>query len=121
MLQKLFNHSSPSDTLKYIEITQDMMDKYIDRGIMYMLDNEGTKSECVVTDEGNGILKIKNIATKPKYQGKGYGKTLIDFIIEKYREKYSVLQVGTGDSLLTIFLQKMWICSFPYCQNFFYR
>lgn len=36
--------------------------------------NNGVKSECVVTDEGNGIIEIKNIATAPDYQGNGYAK-----------------------------------------------
>ena len=27
---------------------------------------------------------------------------MIDFIIKNYKEKYSILQVGTGDSTLTI-------------------
>ena len=44
----------------------------------------GVKCECVVTDEGNGILEIKNIATEPEYQGKGYGKALIDFVAVSY-------------------------------------
>ena len=35
-------------------------------------------------------------------QGKGYGKALIDFLASKYADEYSVLQVVTGDSLLTI-------------------
>ena len=33
-------------------------------------------AECVVTDEGNEILEIKNIAVDPQNQGKGYGKAL---------------------------------------------
>ena len=69
---------------------------------MYILDDNGVKSECVVTDEGNGILEIKNIATNPKFQGMGYGKSLIDFIANKYKNKFSILQVGTGDSPATI-------------------
>ena len=81
---------------------EDMINRYLDKGAMYVLYDNGVKSECVVTDEGNGILEIKNIATEPKYQGKGYGKTLIDFITLKYKGEYSVLQVGTGDSPLTI-------------------
>ena len=79
-----------------------MIDQYIDRGTMYVLDDNGIKCECIVTDEGKGVLEIKNIATEPKYQGKGYGKALIDFVAMKYKEKYSILQVGTGDSPLTI-------------------
>lgn len=81
---------------------EDMIDRYLDKGKMYVLDDNGIKCECVVTDEGNGILEIKNIATVPEYQGKGYAKAIIDFIITKYRKEYSSLQVGTGDSLSTI-------------------
>ena len=81
---------------------EDMIDKYINRGTMYILEDNGVKAECVVTDEGNGILEIKNIATNPKFQGMGYGKRLIDFVVNKYKNKFSVLQVGTGDSPATI-------------------
>ena len=81
---------------------ESMIDRYIDRGMMYVLVDNGVKCECVVTDEGKGILEIKNIATAPEYQGKGYGKAPIDFVAAKYKGKYSILQVGTGDSPLTV-------------------
>ena len=81
---------------------EDMIDKYINRGTMYILEDNGVKAECVVTDEGNGILEIKNIATNPKFQGMGYGKSLIDFVANKYKNKFSILQGGTGDSPATI-------------------
>ena len=75
---------------------EDMVERYLDKGIMYVLIDNGVKSECIITDEGNGILEIKNIATVPNYQGRGYGKALIDFVAKKYKKRYSVLQVGTG-------------------------
>ena len=81
---------------------EDMVDRYIDKGTMYVFDDNGVKSECVITDEGNGIIEIKNIATVPEHQGKGYAKALIDFLVEEYGGKYSVLQVGTGDSPMTV-------------------
>ncbi len=81
---------------------EDMIDRYIDKGKMYVLDDNGIRCECIVTDEGNGILEIKNIATYPEYQGKGYAKKLIEYISGKYKGKYTVLQVGTGDSPMTI-------------------
>ena len=81
---------------------EEMIERYIDSGTMYVLDDDGIKCECIVTDEGNGVLEIKNIATVPEYQGKGYAKAMIDFIIKKYSERYTLLQVGTGDSPLTI-------------------
>ena len=63
---------------------EDMIDQYLEHGTMYVLDDDGIQCECVVTDEGHGILEIKNIATKPEAQGKGYGRILIEFIVEKY-------------------------------------
>lgn len=93
---------------KYMELLfladeqEDMIDKYINRGMMFVLDDNGVKAECVVTDEGNGILEIKNIATNPKFQRMGYGKILINFLITQYKNQFSILQVGTGESFATI-------------------
>lgn len=99
---------------------EDMIDRYIEKGTVYVLDDDGVKCQCVVTDEGNGILEIKNIATKPEYQGKGYGKKLIDFLIMNYRETYSILQVGTGDSPLTVpFYEKCGFIRSHSIKNFF--
>lgn len=99
---------------------ENMIDKYIDKGIMYVLDDYGIKGECIITDEGGGVLEIKNIAILPKWQRKGYGRVLIDFISAKYGEKYSVLQVGTGDSPLTIpFYEKCGFTRSHSIKNFF--
>jgi len=81
---------------------EDMIDRYLERGTMYVLEDNGIKAECVVTDEGNGILEIKNIATEPEYQKRGYARTLVEYVIDRYCGEFSVLQVGTGDSPLTI-------------------
>ena len=81
---------------------ESMVERYLEKGTMYVLEDNDEKAECVVTDEGNGILEIKNIAVDPENQRKGYGKALIDFLASKYADEYSVLQVGTGDSPLTI-------------------
>ena len=99
---------------------EDMIEKYLDKGTMYVLDDDGIKGECVVTDEGNGVLEIKNIATSPESHGKGYGRLLIDFIAEKYAGIYTTLQVGTGDSPLTIpFYEKCGFKRHHLIKNFF--
>ena len=38
-----------------------MIDRYLERGTMYILDDNGVKGVCVVTDEGDGILEIKTL------------------------------------------------------------
>ena len=48
---------------------EDMVDRYLERGDMYVLEDGGVKAECVVTDEGDGILEIKNLAVCPEFQG----------------------------------------------------
>ena len=99
---------------------ESMVDCYLEKGTMYVLEDNGVKAECVVTDEGNEILEIKNIAVDPKNQGKGYGKALIDFLASKYADEYSVLQVGTGDSPLTIpFYEKCGFVRSHKTPNFF--
>ena len=81
---------------------EDMIDRYLQRGVMYVLEDDGVKAACVVTDEGDGILELKNIAVAPDFQRKGYGRALVTFLIQTYRGQYQVLQVGTGDSPSTI-------------------
>ena len=99
---------------------ENMIDRYLEQGTMYVLEDDGVKAECVVTDEGSGILEIKNIATDPDWQGMGYGKALIEFIAEQYSGDYSVLQVGTGDSPLTIpFYEKCGFIRSHIIPNFF--
>lgn len=114
------NKKKHLDLLLLADEQEDMIDRYLDKGIMYVLDDNGVKSECVVTAEGNGILEIKNIATIPEHQGKGYAKTLIDFLVKEYSGKYSVLQVGTGDSPLTVpFYEKCGFVRTHSIPNFF--
>lgn len=99
---------------------EDMIDRYLDKGIMYVLDDKGIKGECVVTDEGDGVLEIKNIAVLPECHGKGYGRILIEYIAERYRNQFSVLQAGTGDSPLTIpFYEKCGFVRHHTVENFF--
>lgn len=98
----------PRNKKQYLELLlladeqEDMIDDYLERGTMYVLEDNGVKAECVVTDEGGGILELKNIAVGPAFQGKGYGKALIDFLVDTYAGKYRLLQVGTGDSSATV-------------------
>ena len=91
------------DLLLLADEQESMIDRYLERGIMYILIDKGkVRSECVITVENGNTVEIKNIATYPEDQGKGYAKHLINFIAKKYQNKYQIMQVGTGDSPLTI-------------------
>ncbi|MBQ8210399.1 MAG: GNAT family N-acetyltransferase [Clostridia bacterium] len=120
IIEVIENKKQYLDLLLLADEQEDMIDRYIDKGTMYVLNDNGVKSECVVTDEGNGILEIKNIATVPDYQGNGYAKALIDFLAKEYGGKYFVLQVVTGDSPLTVpFYEKCGFIRSHSIPNFF--
>lgn len=84
------------DLLLLADEQEDMVDLYLDRGDMFVLDDNGVKAECVVTKESDGVYELKNIAVNPVDQRKGYGRKLIEFLVAHYSD-CKVLFVGTGD------------------------
>lgn len=99
---------------------ESMIERYLERGTMYVLADEGVKTVCVVTDEGGGVLEIKNLATAPQYQGRGYGKAMLDYIAARYAPTHHTLLVGTGDSPLTVpFYEKCGFTRSHIIPNFF--
>ena len=77
---------------------ENMIKKYLYRGTLYTLYDKDLKTVCIVTKEKEDTCEIKNIATYEKYQGKGYGKIMLEYIIEKYKGKCKILLLGTGEN-----------------------
>ena len=115
-----------ADKKRYLELLlladeqEDMIDRYLEEGTLFVLEDNGTKGVCVVTDEGDGILEIKNLATDPAFHGKGYGRALIDHVAKTYAGSFHTLQVGTGDSPATVpFYEKCGFVRSHVLKNFF--
>ena len=83
---------------------ESMIDRYLERGEMYVMQDmsETPVAVAVVTDEGEGVLELKNIAVDPRFQGKGYGREMIEYLCRNYRGRFQVLTAGTGDSRKTM-------------------
>lgn len=82
---------------------QDMIDRYLARGKMFVAYQEKTIiGVCVVTKESSFLYEIKNLAIAPPYQKQGYGKAFIAFICNYYQGDYRYLQVGTGAGTPTV-------------------
>ena len=79
-----------------------MIAHYLDRGTMFVLDDGGIRAEAVVCDAGCGVIEIKNLAVLPKFQRRGYGRALVDFVCARYAPTHQAVLVGTGDSPLTV-------------------
>ena len=90
------------DKRKYLDLLltadeqESMIDRYLDRGDMFVLNDNGVKAECVVTKEAEGVYELKNIAVISGCRRRGYGKKLIDFLFSRYPDCRTLL-VGTGD------------------------
>ncbi len=93
---------------------ESMIDRYLERGEMFVMQNRTATpvAVAVVTDEGNGILELKNLAVHPLFQRKGYGREMIAYVCGYYRNRFHTLLVGTGDSRQTISFYKN--CGFGY-------
>jgi GNAT superfamily N-acetyltransferase len=85
------------DLLLLADEQESMIEKYLGRGDMFALYDNGLKSVCVVTHEGPDTCELKNIATYEKWQGMGYGSALIQYISTFYKDKYTTMIVGTGE------------------------
>lgn len=116
----------PNDKKQYLDLLlladeqESMIALYLNRGEMFVLEDNGVKAVCVVTDEGDGVCELKNIAVMPDAQRQGYGKNLINYLINHYSGKYVKLIVGTGDVPSTLGFYES--CGFSYShrvENFF--
>lgn len=85
------------DLLLLADEQESMIDRYLERGEMFVLDDGGVKAVGVVTDEGDGVCELKNLAVAPEFQWQGYGRRLIAYLCERYSEKYGQMIVGTGE------------------------
>ncbi len=120
---------------------EDMVLRYLHRGRLFLLVdenrtvNDGAQQEkqplctfeghpvaadCVVTEEGESLLEIKNLAVDPLYQKTGLGRKMIEAALEQYHGAFSEAQVGTGDSPLTVpFYEKCGFRRHHIVENFF--
>lgn len=94
------------DRRKYLDLLllgdedETMLNKYIDRGRMFILVDGEPRGQVLVEEED--ICEIKNISVYEDFQRKGYASAMIEYLFEKYRGKYDYIYVGTGESPLTL-------------------
>lgn len=95
------NKKDYMDLLLLADEQKDMIDKYLEEGDMFALYDDDLKTVAVAAKINDEAIEIKNIATYERYQGKGYGRKMIKYIEDYYKNNFRELYVGTGDSPLT--------------------
>jgi len=94
----LENKKQYLDLLLLADESEVMIDKYLSDGDLFALYDGDMKSICVVIGLNKETCELKNIATYEQFQGKGYGKALINFISDFYKNDYKTMLVGTGET-----------------------
>lgn len=95
------------DLLLLADEQENMIDKYLPTGDLFALyDADVLKTVCVVLPIDSETCELKNIATYPQYQGKGYGRSLLNYITDYYKSDYKTMLVGTGETPSTLSFYK---------------
>ena len=91
-----------------------MIDRYLERGDMYVMFDRYDRAiaVAVVTDEGEGVCELKNIAVAPDCQRRGYGTEFIKYLFGIYCHAFSTMLVGTGSTVGTLKFYEH--CGFTY-------
>ena len=75
-----------------------MIERYLDLGDLFALYlGEELAGVSVVTDEGDGVLELQNIAVTERRQRQGWGVRLVKFLLRQHRGKGKTMIVGTGN------------------------
>ena len=121
VIKQIFHNKKEYMELLFLADEQeDMIDRYLEKGDMFVVFDPEAVAECVVCDLGEGVFEIKNIAVAPAAQGRGYGRLLIEFVMDRYKDRCTQMLVGTGDSPLTVpFYKKCGFTEHHRVKNFF--
>lgn len=112
-LEQIFeNKKQYLDLLLLADEQEDMIDRYLDRGEMFLLKDRDIKAVAVVTAEGPDTCELKNLAVLPAEQRRGYGRKMIELLCARYAGHYRRMLVGTGEAPGTMAFYKR--CGFAY-------
>ena len=113
------NKTAFMDLLLIGDEDEAMINRYLEPSTLFVLyDSENPVSLCAVIKIDSKTIEIKNLATYPQYQNKGYASALLDFVYDKYKNKALIL--GTGENEKTLrFYRKRGFVEFDIIKNFF--
>lgn len=116
-----------SDKKEFLELLlladeqESMIDRYLERGDMFVLYDNGLKACCVVTREGEGIYEIKNIATISFSSGRDMENAWFNFYLIIMGEMLRIAGRYRRCTFYAFFLRTLWLHHFPSAKEFLYR
>lgn len=113
---------------KYLDILligdedENMINKYLYKSELFgVFINNQLSTICAILKVDNNSAEIKNLATYPRFQNKGYATKLLEFLFKKYKDEgLNNLILGTGENDITLnFYKKRGFIETHKIENFF--
>jgi len=92
------NRNKYMDLLYLADEDINMINKYIEKGRMFIFYEKEIIGQVLIVKISNKVYEIKNISVYEKFQNKGYGKKIIEFVFYLYKDIASIIMIGTGES-----------------------
>ena len=119
-IKQIFEKEKYIDLVLEADPDKEIVEKYIDDSDMYGLFEEGEiLAEVIITKVNDNICELKNIATAKLSRGKGYGKKLIQYVIQLYKNKYKKMIVGTTENNIPFYVKCGFDKYYKTIKNFF--
>lgn len=87
--------------------SKDMINDYLKDGELFVLTyNDKIACVAVVIKIDNETIELKNIATKEEYRGQGYGKKMLKYLADNYKQEYNKMLVGTSENNIPFYVKQ---------------
>lgn len=86
------------DLMLIADEQENMIDRYLDKGELFVLYDPAPVSVAVMTDRGDKTCELKNLATRAGCRRHGYARALVDFLCGYYAGRFDAMYVGTGET-----------------------
>lgn len=95
------------DLLLEADPSKKIIEKYLQDGELFILTyKEEVACAAAVTKVDENTCELKNITTVEKYRGQGYGKKMIKYLFDNYKQKYDKMLVGTSENNIPFYVKQ---------------
>jgi len=101
------NKEQYMDLLLEADPSKDMINDYLRDGELFVLTyKDDVACVAVVIRIDDETIELKNIATKEIYRGQGYGKKMLKYLADNYKQKYKKMLVGTSENNIPFYVKQ---------------
>ena len=101
------NKEQYMDLLLDADPSKEFIQKYLEEGELFVLTyKDDVACVAVVKKIDDETIELKNIATKEVYRGQGYGKKMLKYLADNYKQKYEKMIVGTSENNIPFYVKQ---------------